>query len=167
MSNCFISPDHGSKGESDYEGQQYFLSDHTSAPLTDHTSDGHPLSFVQKPLMSHENYTQALYGLSCALICVGIVGIISKILVFTTFIKMRFEESIIFVSLDWVFSDLGLTVTMSWGGILDLFILTETGLPFDAYDVSTVTVFWPSEGLLDLNLALLSMCCCYVRFSRS
>ena len=43
-------------------------------------------------------------------------------------------------------SDLGLTVTMSWGGILNLLILTETRLPFDAYDVSTLTMYWPSEG---------------------
>ena len=107
-------------------------------------ADGHRL-FVT--LMSHKNYTQALFALSCTLICVGIFGIISNILVLTTFIKMGFEESINISFFGLGVSDLGLTVTMSWGGILNLLILTETRLPFDAYDVSNLTVYWPSEGL--------------------
>ena len=111
------------------------------------TVDGHPLTVALKPLMSHKTYTQALYGLSCALICVGIFGIISNILVLTTFLKIGFEESINISFFALGILDLGLTITMSWGGILNLLILTETRLPFDASNISTVTVYWPAEGL--------------------
>ena len=111
------------------------------------TVEGHPLTVALNPLMSHKTYTQALYGLSCALICVGIFGIISNILVLSTFLKIGFEESINVSFFALGISDLGLTVTMSWGGILNLLILTEIRLPFDAFNISTVTVFWPAEGL--------------------
>ena len=111
------------------------------------TADGHPLTVALKPLMSHKTYTQALYGLSCALIYVGTFGIISNILVLTNFLKIGFKESINISFFALGISDLGLTITMSWGGILNLLILTETRLPFNAFNISSVTVYWPSEGL--------------------
>ena len=99
------------------------------------------------PLLSHEAYTAILFGLSCPLICTGAIGIIANIIVIATYIKMGFKESINISYCALGISDLGVTITTCWGGIINILILTDAKLPFSALDISDFTVFWPLEGL--------------------
>ena len=72
---------------------------------------------------------------------------ISNIIVITTYIKLGFEESINISYFALAVSDLGVTVTTCWGGITNLLFLTEARIPFNAFEISSPTVYWPSEGL--------------------
>ncbi|KAK3795186.1 hypothetical protein RRG08_056249 [Elysia crispata] len=100
-----------------------------------------------RPLLSTDLFNTVLYVLSWALTSTGTLGVISNILVLTTYIKLGFSESINISYFALGISDLGVSFTTIWGGISNLLVVTEARIPFNALEISSPTVFWPAEGL--------------------
>ena len=99
-----------------------------------------------RPLLSEEASYNSVFGLSCTLIMTCSFGIASNILVLKTFLKIGFSDSINISYFALGMSDVGVLVTTSWGAICNLFDLAEVKLPFHAMEISSPTMFWPSEA---------------------
>ena len=99
-----------------------------------------------KPLLSSKEFYWSIVTLSFALIVTCCLGIVSNILVLITFLKIGFSESINISFFALGLSDIGVLGTILWGATLNILEFMEVDVPFHALELSTPTMFWPSEG---------------------
>ncbi|KAK3795183.1 hypothetical protein RRG08_056246 [Elysia crispata] len=99
-----------------------------------------------RPLLSTDLFNTVLYVLSWALTSTGTLGVISNILVLTTYIKLGFSESINISYFALGISDLGVSFTTTWGGISNLLVVTEARIPFNALEISSPTMIVLAGG---------------------
>ncbi|GFR63984.1 chemosensory receptor B [Elysia marginata] len=99
-----------------------------------------------RPWMSARTFFFTAQALSWILIITSNIGMVANALVLTTYWKIGFTESINVSYFALGISDIGVLGASLWGAILNILDFLQVDLPFYPYEISSLTMYWPTEG---------------------